>query len=91
MPLHYCTPVKAHILGTASFLDRYHIPYFKSNLFRHFSVSKTRGWDILAHPDWERRHLRLETRGRKPIITAEGLRKMEEIMWIYGFKARKLT
>ena len=81
MAPHYATPAKAHLLGIASFLEGHHIPYFKTDLFRHFGISKTRGWDILFQgPEHERRHLTPKTRGRKPIIMPEDLGKMEAII-----------
>jgi len=90
MPAHYPTPVKARLLGAHSFLEDHHIPYFKSELFAHFGVCKNRGWAIL-HNGLDRRHPAIETRGRKPIITPADLQKMEEILWKYGFAARRLT
>ena len=90
MPAHYPTPVEARLLGAYSFLEDHHIPYFKSELFAHFGVCKNRGWAIL-HNGLDRRYLAIETRGRKPIITPADLQKMEEILWKYGFAARRLT
>ena len=91
MPLHYPTLVKARLLGTASYLDTHYIQYFKTDLFKEFGIhSKNQGWEILRH-GVDRRHLEHETRGQKPIISADDLRRMEEIIWQYGFQARSLT
>jgi len=58
MPLHYPTPVKAHLIGTANYLDSYHLPYFHRDLFKGYGIrSKSQGWEILRkandrkHPD----------------------------------------
>jgi hypothetical protein len=87
---HYPTPVKAHLLGTKGFLDDHHIPYFKADLFRQFHIKPRQGWEILRK-GLDRRHPEVESRGRKPIISPEDLQKMEEILWTYGFKARRLS
>ncbi|KAK0711765.1 hypothetical protein B0H67DRAFT_300573 [Lasiosphaeris hirsuta] len=80
MPPHHTTPAKAHLIGAAHFLESYHIPFFKADLFREFGFSKTRGWQVL-HDGLDRRRPLVETRGRKPIISAEDLDKMEVIIW----------
>ncbi|KAK3382920.1 hypothetical protein B0T24DRAFT_27678 [Lasiosphaeria ovina] len=72
------------------YLESHHIPFFKADLFRESGISKIRGWQILKD-GYDRRHPQVETRGRKPIVSAEGLRKMEAIIWQYGFQARSLT
>jgi len=88
---HYPTPKKSQILSTVSFLESHKPhPFFKADVFRHFQVNIRRGWDIL-HQGRERRYLEPETRGRKHIISAEDLTKMEQIIWQFGFQARALT
>ncbi|KAK0725654.1 hypothetical protein B0H67DRAFT_136677 [Lasiosphaeris hirsuta] len=88
---HYPTPVKAYLLGTAAYLETHRVPFFKADLLRQFGIrSRTQGWEILRHGN-DRRHPSFETRGRKPIISAEDLRKMEEIIWQYGYQARTLN
>ena len=67
MLAYYPTLVKARLLGAYSFLEDHYIPYFKSELFTHFGVCKNRSWVILYN-GFDRRHLAIETRGRKPII-----------------------
>jgi len=92
---HHTTPKKCRILGTISYLDAYHIPYFKSDVFRHNGVSSRRGWQILSdfegseHRD--RRHLAIETRGRKKILSFTDIQVMERVFWQYGFVGRQLT
>ena len=77
MPPHYPTPVKARLLGASAYLEKHHISHFKADLFREFGIhSNTQGWGIL-HKSHDRRHLEVETRGRKPLISAEDLHKME--------------
>jgi len=88
--LHHPTPKKAKVLGTVAYLESHKATFFKSDVFRHFQVSNRRGWQIL-HDGRERRHLEVETRGRKHIISAEDLQHMEKIIWQFGFQARALT
>ena len=77
MPPHYPTPVKARLLGASAYLEKHHISHFKADLFREFGIhSNTQGWGIL-YKSHDRRHLEVETRGRKPLISAEDLHKME--------------
>ena len=90
--LHHTTPVKARILGTVSYLQHYKIPFFKSDVFRHNQVSKPRGWKILYDGEnHKRRHPKVETRGRKPILQPANLQAIKQIIWRYGFQARRLT
>lgn len=91
MPPHYPTPVKARLRGTEAYLTNHHIPHCKMDLFREFGIrSKPRGWAILTSNS-DRRHPEHEKRGRPPIITPEDLRRMEELLWKYGFQARQLS
>jgi len=91
MPAHYTTPTKARLLGTAAYLENHGIQYHKSDLFKEFGIqSKSRGWVIL-HDGLDRRHPAIETRGRKPIISSADLLRMEQILWQYGFAARRLS
>jgi len=90
MPLRFPTPTKCRLLGTAAYLEDHKVPFFKSDLFRDLHIGKIRGWAIL-HNGFERRHPTIETRGRKPIISPADLRRMEEILWKYGFRARQLS
>jgi hypothetical protein len=43
----YLTPWKAMVQGTVSFLEAKDIPFFKEDVFRHFKVSYTRGYEML--------------------------------------------
>ncbi|KAK0724256.1 hypothetical protein B0H67DRAFT_479552 [Lasiosphaeris hirsuta] len=79
LPYH-TTPAKAHLIRTAYFLESYHIPFFKADLFREFGFSKMRGRQVL-YDSLDRQRPLVETRGRKPIISAEDLDKMEIIIW----------
>ena len=76
---HYCTPKKSQVLGTIGFLEQHHRPYFKSDVFRHFGISESRGWGIL-HQGRERRHLE-ETRGCKRLLSPDDLIAIEKIIW----------
>lgn len=93
--LHHTTLQKCRILGTVSFLEKHHIPHFKSDIFRENGVSVRRGWQILhdfkdsEHRD--RRHLAIETRGHKKLLSFGDIQAMERILWQYGFQARALT
>jgi hypothetical protein len=87
---HFPTPTKAKIIGTVGFLRHYKLDYFKSDIFRFFGVSSTRGKEILQKQR-TRRHLEIETRGRKRLLSAADLQAMEKILWKYGFEARRLT
>ncbi|KAF1943307.1 hypothetical protein EJ02DRAFT_343427, partial [Clathrospora elynae] len=41
------TPKKARIKGAADFMDAKGIPYFHTNLFEYYNVSKEAGWAII--------------------------------------------
>ena len=91
MPAHYTTLLKARLRGTASFLEAQRIPYFKTDLFNIFGFKKTRGWLTLRDDNQDRRHPEHKTRGRPPIITPKDLLRIEQILWKYGFEARRLS
>ena len=91
MPPHYLTLVKARLLGASAYLEKHYISHFKADLFREFGIySNIQGWGIL-YKSYDRRYFEVETRGRKPLILAEDLHKMEQIIWQYGFQIRALT
>jgi hypothetical protein len=82
---NFDTPKKARIRGAADFNDAMGIPYFHTNLFNFYGVSKQQGWAILKDglqetvPEgllefsFNRSHHNNpavpEKRGRKPILT----------------------
>jgi hypothetical protein len=88
--IHHTTPKKAGILATVRYLEQQRLPYTKEGVFRTNHVSHARGWVIL-HEGRERRHLEIETRGRKKLISPEQIQAMEKILWAGGFEARKLS
>lgn len=50
MPKHPNTPKRAKIKGAYEFLEAKKLPYFKTELFEHFEVSRTTGYRILNDP-----------------------------------------
>jgi len=87
---HHPTPIKSKLIGTVNYLQVHKIPFFKSDVFRNFRVSSTRGKAILERQQ-DRRHPEIETRGRKKLINPEQILAIEQILWTYGFQARQLT
>ncbi|KAK0710712.1 hypothetical protein B0H67DRAFT_263909 [Lasiosphaeris hirsuta] len=91
---HHPTPKKSQIIGTVFFLDSHKVPslppIFKTEIFRHFGVGERRGWQIL-HDGRERRHLEVETRGRKKLLSPADLLAMESVLWRFGFQGRSLS
>lgn len=78
------------MLGAVYYLEKHKIPFFKADLYRDFDVSARRGRQIL-HDGRPRRHLEIETRGRKKRLSPDDLLAMEKVLWKFGFKARALT
>ncbi|KAF1964210.1 hypothetical protein BU23DRAFT_604932 [Bimuria novae-zelandiae CBS 107.79] len=92
---HHSTPTKARILGACDYLDAKGIKGEKASVFKHFGVSKARGWAILREGQ-DRRRLGVdtrqeETRGRPPLISPEGLRKMERIIEDCDVEGRSMS
>jgi hypothetical protein len=91
------TPKKARIKGAAAFMDAKGIPYFHSELFNFFDVSKHQGWRILAEPnqadDWRLQHnpKKPETRGRPPLLSPKQLEQADRFLQDAGWDARVLT
>jgi len=44
---HHDTPTKAKVQRAIEFCERMNIPYFKSNVFKTFRVSKHQGYQML--------------------------------------------
>ncbi|KAF1947856.1 hypothetical protein EJ02DRAFT_7111 [Clathrospora elynae] len=44
---NFDTPKKARILSVADFNDAHGVPYFHTNLFKFYGISKQQGWAIL--------------------------------------------
>ncbi|KAH6641140.1 hypothetical protein F5144DRAFT_123971 [Chaetomium tenue] len=93
---------RAQVLGTISFLEKEKIPYFKSRVFEHFGVNRRHGWEIVRQlrkrpglqddPDLsDPEETRVETRGRKRILTADDISTMERLIWQYGFEGRVVS
>jgi len=87
---HHPTPIKSKLNGTVNYLQVHKIPFFKSDVFRHFRVSSTRRNEILQSQN-DRRHPDIETRGRKKLISLKQILAIEQILWNHGFQARQLT
>jgi len=76
---HYPTPIKAKLIGTIGFLQHHKLDYFKSDVFRFFSVTHPRSREILKQQR-NHRHLEIETRSRKRLLSANNLQTMEKIL-----------
>lgn len=51
---HFTTPQKAKVQGTIEYLEAKHIPYSKEEVFQHFDVGRTQGYEILKIPSARR-------------------------------------
>ncbi|KAF2818032.1 hypothetical protein CC86DRAFT_337635, partial [Ophiobolus disseminans] len=101
------TPKKARIRGAADFNNAMGIPYFHTDLFRFYGVSKHQGWAILKEGDkeivpegeaemsFDRRHHNNpsieEKRGRKPKLSPKQLEQADRFLQEQGWEARVLT
>ncbi len=91
---HHDTPTKAGIRSVVDYLDSHGIKHPKEQVFKHFGVSITQGYDILNDITSRRHHNNpesSESRGRKTIITREQIKEMERILENEGITGRALT
>jgi hypothetical protein len=104
---NFDTPKKARIWGAADFNDAMGIPYFHTNLFNFYGVSKQQRWAILKDglqetvpkglPEFsfDQSHHNNpavpEKRGRKPILTPSQIRQADQFLQDEGWEARILT
>ncbi|KAI9887862.1 MAG: hypothetical protein M1823_000384, partial [Watsoniomyces obsoletus] len=91
---HHPTPQKAKIQGVIEYCEKNKIDYYKKDVFEMFGVPKTSGHRIVADTSARRHHNKpnqRETRGRKPIVTPEQMKEMEEILEKTGIEGRALT
>jgi hypothetical protein len=91
---HDHTPKKAAVLGTIQYLHDHHIHTRKEDVFNYFNIPRSTGFRWLAENEPRRLHNRPDSgpdpRGRKPKLTREDLRRMEDIL-ANGFKWRILN
>jgi hypothetical protein len=90
----YSIPVKAKVQGTVEFLEAQNIPYFKNDVFRHFGVSKSSGYEMLQEGHSARRQDTLHEHNpshRPKAITFEKIKEMESILEKEGFEGKVLT
>lgn len=94
------TPIKTKIRDAIEFCEAMNIPYFKSDVFRVFDVSKRADWQSLnsssssSSSSTRRRHNNVdlvETRDRKSVISEREIREMERILETKGIESRNLT
>src|SRR4051794_11825873 len=81
---HHTTPKKSRVLGACEYLDVKGIKGAKADVFQHFNVSKSRGWEILHQGrdrrgfTYERDHI--ESRRRPLKISPEDIRRLKRII-----------
>jgi len=101
------TPKKARIRGAADFNDAMGIPYYHTDLFKFYGVSKHQGWAILKEGieeevsedlpgmSFDRTHHNNpaieERRGRKPLLTPAQVYEADRFLQDVGWDARVLT
>jgi NH3-dependent NAD+ synthetase len=84
------TPKKARIKGAVDFYDYMGIPYYKIDVFRYNSISRQRGYEILAEDNWlaDRTHHNLELneeqRGRPSILSTKDLERYDRFLQDLG-------
>lgn len=81
MPKHPNTPKRAKIQGAYEFLEAKKLPYFKTELFEHFEVSRTTGYRILNDPTSRMRQHQpdaTDNRGGKRKLTSPDLDKLQD-------------
>lgn len=69
------------------------IPNYE-DVFRHFHVSRTFGYEALRQESsrrWNNKPDVIETRGRRSLITSQKIREMERILEEEGIEGRALT
>jgi hypothetical protein len=104
---HLTTPKKARIRGAADFNNAHSIPYFHTDLFKFYEVSKQQGWAILkegfekqpgeADPNisFDRGHHNNpsipENRGRKSLLSPKQIERADRFLQEAGWEARVLT
>ncbi|KAK3373629.1 hypothetical protein B0T24DRAFT_270882 [Lasiosphaeria ovina] len=89
---HHSTPKKAGLRATHGFLKAKGIEHFKTDLFKHFGVGKSRGYEIINEPEeFNERTFHSsfrETRGRKKLFDSEALATIEKFLESNGFDGR---
>lgn len=92
---HTDPSIKDKLLGTIGYLEAKNIPYYKSEVFRHFNITKTTGWRILQDartygPDGHRKFRQVETRGRRRVLTPQRLAAIERLIESEGFNVQPI-
>jgi hypothetical protein len=95
---HQPTPNRAKVQAIIEFNDAHNIPYFKSDVFRHFQVAPRTGWRIIS-PNKLSLSARThhndpnipETRERKAKLGGADIKRMDHFIPNNGFDARVLT
>lgn len=90
----YTTPQKAKVQGTIEYLEAKGLPYSKADVFRHFQVSKSAGWEIIKEGTSARRLdtiVEYNPRGPSRQISIQKIREMEEILENEGIEGRGYT
>lgn len=92
---HHTTPKKAKLKGAYSFLTAKGIPHYKTDLFKHFKVSRATGYRFLNEDDeYGDRTFHSsfkETRGRKKLFDSEALATIEKFLESNGFDGRTVS
>lgn len=82
---HYPTPTKTLIRSVCKFNDAHHIPYFKNNVFKYYSVKKRSSYGILAkykatRSDRCRLEPKKDLRGRAQKLTPKNMQRVEDYL-----------
>lgn len=84
--------MKFKVQGTIEYLRAKGIYHTKQDVFEHFGVARTRGYEMLGNRDRRKRKPGdPETRGRPTKLSKESVNRMDEILQAWGIEGRAMT
>ncbi len=84
--------MKFKVQGTIEYLRAKGIRHTKQDVFEHFGVARTRGYEMLGNRDRRKRKPGdPETRGRPTKLSKESINRMDEILQAWGIQGRAMT
>ena len=84
--------MQAKVQGTIEYLGAKGLPHTKQDVFEHFGIARTRGYEMLGNRDRRKRKPGdPETRGRPSKLSKETVNRMDEILQAWGLEGRAMT